>query len=275
MIGYFVYMFLNEKEEPLYIGISTNLTTRIEVQHFKSSNGNLSQECIEETHSILYHTALSIDDMKIKERYLINTLNPKYNDKMNNENLFSFTIDIDWKLYSIDKHKLIQDKEKKAKRTRIGNAIFVENQDIHQILVTYPDLDNDERIRDGYNENQNFYLIKHQNKWFIWSEEIHWNDKFLMSWIDINHINDFDVKIEYNEDYIKEKFKKRNYLFVKSNLKNSIFNEYYYYGGVGERNVLNPKKRLFLEYKFYKKSKYLKPNYIEQIDEYIFNCNND
>lgn len=51
-------MFLNEKEEPLYIGISINLTTRIEEQHFKSLNGNLSQECINETHSILYHSAL-------------------------------------------------------------------------------------------------------------------------------------------------------------------------------------------------------------------------
>ncbi len=108
MKGHFVYMFLNEKEEPLYIGISTNLTTRIEIQHFKSLYGNLSQECVEETHNILYHIALSGDDMKIKERYLINTLNPKYNIKMNNENKFSFTIDIDWKLYSINTDELIE-----------------------------------------------------------------------------------------------------------------------------------------------------------------------
>lgn len=274
MKGYFVYMFLNEKEEPLYIGISTNLTTRIEVQHFKSSNGNLSQECIEETHSILYHTALSGDDMKIKERYLINTLNPKYNNKMNNENRFSFTIEMDWKLYSIDKEKLIEKRENKSKHTRIGNAIFFEIKEIHRTLFFYPDHENDERLTHGCNENDYFYLIKHQNKWFIWSKEIHWNDEFLMSWITINHINDFDVKIEYNEDYIKEKFKKSNYLFVKSNLQNSIFNDYLYYGGKGEQNTLNPKKRLFLEYKFYKKSRYLKPAYIEQIDQYIFNCNN-
>lgn len=108
MKGHFVYMFLNEREDPLYIGISTNLTTRIETQHFKSLYGNLSFECIEETHSILYHTATSGDDMKIKERYLINTLNPKYNNKMNNENKFSFTIDIDWKLYSINTEELIE-----------------------------------------------------------------------------------------------------------------------------------------------------------------------
>jgi hypothetical protein len=275
MKGYFVYMFLNEKEEPLYIGISTNLTTRIETQHFKSLNGNLSQECIAETHSILYHSALSQDDMKIKERYLINTLNPKYNNKMNNENRFSFTIEMDWKLYSIDKENLIGNRENKSKRTRIGNAVFFEKQEIHGVLFFYPDHENDERLTHGCNEHDYFYLINYKNKWFIWSVEIQRNDSSIMSYIDINHINDFDSKIEYNEDYIKEKFKKSNYLFVKSNFPNSIFNEYYYYGGVGEQNILNPKKRLFLEYKFFKKSKYLKPIYIEQIDEYIFNCNND
>jgi hypothetical protein len=275
MKGYFVYMFLNEKEEPLYIGISINLTTRIEEQHFKSLNGNLSQECINETHSILYHSALSQDDMKIKERYLINTLNPKYNNKMNNDNKFSFTIEIDWKLYSIDKENLINKRENKSKRTRIGNAVFFENQDIEEILFVYPDLENDERLTHGCNVNDYIYLVNYKNKWFIWSKEIESNDISIKSYIEINHINDFDEKVEYNEDYIKEKFKKSNYLFVKSNLKDSIFNEYYYYGGVGEQNILNPKKRLFLEYKFFKKSKYLKPNYIEQIDEYIFNCNND
>lgn len=274
MKGYFVYMFLNEKEEPLYIGISTNLITRIEVQHFKSSNGNLSQKCIEETYSILYHTALSCDDMKIKERYLINTLNPIYNSKMNNENKFSFTIDVDWKLYSIDKDKLIQDKGKNIKRTKIGNSIFFKNQDIHQIMITCDDEDIDERIRNGYDENSDFYLLKHKNKWFIWSKEIDRNDEFLMSWIKINHINDFDVKIQYNEDYISEKFNKNQCLYVKSNLPHSIFNEYYYYGGKGQQNLLNPKKRFFLEYKFYKKSKYVDPGYIEQLDEFIFKCDN-
>jgi excinuclease UvrABC nuclease subunit len=81
--AYHLYMFLDKDENPLYIGISKNLTTRIETQHFKSLNGNLSQECIDETYSILYHIAFSEEDMKLKERYLINTLNPKYNKTMN------------------------------------------------------------------------------------------------------------------------------------------------------------------------------------------------
>jgi predicted GIY-YIG superfamily endonuclease len=102
MKNYCVYMFLDVEENPLYIGLSENLATRIEVQHFKTSTGNLTQECIEKTSRVLYHKAESIDDMKTKERYLINTLNPKYNIKMNNKSRFSFTIDIDWKLYSLD-----------------------------------------------------------------------------------------------------------------------------------------------------------------------------
>ena len=82
MKGNYIYMFLSETEKPLYIGISINLVNRIETQHFKSSNGNLSLECIHETDRILYHQAVSSDDMKVKERYLINKLNPKYNVKM-------------------------------------------------------------------------------------------------------------------------------------------------------------------------------------------------
>ena len=269
MKGYFVYMFLNEKEEPLYIGLSTNLTTRIEVQHFKSSNGNLSQECINETYKILYHSALSADDMKIKERYLINILNPKYNSHMNKDSKFSFTIDIDWKLYSIDKENLTQSRDIKIKRTRIGNAFFFKPEEIQELFINYPNIDDDERLRHGVNEKDYFYLIEYKKKWFIWSREIEWNDNLITSWEEINHINDFDERIVYNEDYIKEKFKRNNYLFVKSE-PFGIFGEYYYYGGKGERNILNPKKRLFLEYNFYKKKQYVKAQHIEQIDEIIF-----
>ncbi|NDP21390.1 MAG: GIY-YIG nuclease family protein [Paludibacter sp.] len=114
IIGYFVYMFLDVEETALYIGISTNMVSRIEAQHFKSESGNLTKDCILKTHQILYHKAISSDDMKIKERYLINTLNPEYNVKMNNKNRFSFTIEVDWKLYSLDTEKLIEIRNNKV-----------------------------------------------------------------------------------------------------------------------------------------------------------------
>lgn len=37
MKGNYIYMFLSETEEPLYVGISINLVNRIETQHFKGS----------------------------------------------------------------------------------------------------------------------------------------------------------------------------------------------------------------------------------------------
>ena len=122
-------MFLNKKEEPLYIGISTNLTTRIEVQHFKSSNGNVSELCIKETHNILYHVALSADDMKIKERYLINILNPKFNKSMNNKNSFEFKIDIVWKNYDlkIENSKMYKSRKSREISVLNSNLIFERN----------------------------------------------------------------------------------------------------------------------------------------------------
>ncbi len=127
--AYHLYMFLDKDENPLYIGISKNLNRRIEAQHFKSLNGNLSQECIDETYSILYHIAFSEEDMKLKERYLINTLNPKYNKKMNKQNRFSFTIDIDWKLYNVDVENLIEVTRKKRNiiKSKLSESIFKES----------------------------------------------------------------------------------------------------------------------------------------------------
>mgnify|MGYP006152384201 CR=1 FL=1 len=69
MKGYFVYMFLDIDDNVLYIGSSIHLVIRIEKQHFLSQHGNLSEECILESHKILYHQCVSSDDMKIKEIY--------------------------------------------------------------------------------------------------------------------------------------------------------------------------------------------------------------
>lgn len=121
MKGYFVYMFLDIEDNVLYIGSSIHLVKRIEQQHFLSQYGNLSEECILATHKILYHQGVSSDDMKIKERYLINKENPQYNVKLNNNSKFSFTIDIDdWKLYSLNTEALI---EKRAKSKNISQIV--------------------------------------------------------------------------------------------------------------------------------------------------------
>ena len=53
MTGFFIYMFLDDEENPLYIGQSINLINRIEKQHFLSEYGNLSEECILKTKRVL------------------------------------------------------------------------------------------------------------------------------------------------------------------------------------------------------------------------------
>ncbi|WP_445711619.1 GIY-YIG nuclease family protein [Flavobacterium sp.] len=150
MKGFFVYMFLDNLENPLYIGISINLINRIETQHFKSTSGNLSQDCIFETNRILYHQAISLDDMKIKERYLINKLTPKYNEKMNNNNKFTFDIDIDWKLLSLNTEQLIEVRNKKNETS--GKKII--NHKTEFIKVQYSWLD------------FGFYLDEKENSYF-------------------------------------------------------------------------------------------------------------
>ena len=122
MIGFFIYMFLDEEEKPLYIGQSINLINRIEKQHFLSEYGNLSEECILKTKQVLYHECISADDMKVKERYLINTLSPEFNISLNNKSRFSFSIEIDWKYLSLNTEKLLEKKEeKRIKHTVLRN----------------------------------------------------------------------------------------------------------------------------------------------------------
>ena len=119
MIGFFIYMFLDEEEKPLYIGQSINLINRIEKQHFLSEYGNLSEECILKTKQVLYHECISADDMKVKERYLINTLSPEFNISLNNKSRFSFSIEIDWKYLSLNTEKLLEKKEENKIKNKL------------------------------------------------------------------------------------------------------------------------------------------------------------
>ena len=132
----YVYMFLNEFEEPLYIGISTRLVQRIEMEYFRGKSGNLSKDCIEETHQILYHQATSADDMKIKERYLINTLNPKYNNKMNNGNGFNYPIPVNWLKHDFNKDELLQGLKERTRSYQSG-ATIIRNHRKQIVPISY------------------------------------------------------------------------------------------------------------------------------------------
>lgn len=98
---FFVYMFVNVEGETLYVGKTKNLTGRIRSTHFTNS-GHLPDECYDETEKVVYSECLSESDMTVQERYLINTLAPKYNDRLNRKDTFSFRIDcFDWKYLPI------------------------------------------------------------------------------------------------------------------------------------------------------------------------------
>lgn len=93
---FYVYQFINSSDEIIYVGRTNNINTRIRKQHF-TNNGHLDQSCYQETIMILYSECTSLDDSKIKERYLINKISPKYNQCMNNNSKFNFEIkDFNW-----------------------------------------------------------------------------------------------------------------------------------------------------------------------------------
>lgn len=113
---FYVYKFLNNNNEVIYVGITGCLKGRIRSQHF-TSHGHLPNECYEETEVVVYSECITSDDVKIKERYLINRLSPKYNVKMNNGSQFGFEIDdFNWKYIAIDKTRI-------DRKSRLGDLL--------------------------------------------------------------------------------------------------------------------------------------------------------
>lgn len=98
---FYVYRFLNSKNETIYVGSSQILRVRIN-QHF--SGGHLPQRCYDETAKIEYIKTNSLALMYIKEIYYINMFKPIYNKEFKNVNdkvfLFSEFKDDTWHCYS-------------------------------------------------------------------------------------------------------------------------------------------------------------------------------
>ena len=88
----------------IYIGITNDLKKRIKYQHFGSGvGGHLPFECYKETKKIETHACKSLEDAKLRERYLINTDSPKYNTTYNSNSIIGFTIkEWSWSQLSLD-----------------------------------------------------------------------------------------------------------------------------------------------------------------------------
>jgi predicted GIY-YIG superfamily endonuclease len=117
---YYLYQFIDENDTIIYIGITGDIKTRINAQHF-GSTGHLPEECYKKARMVLYCQCISRDDAKIRERYFINEVSPKYNSKMKNNSRFSFKIpDIEWKYLPLDKSKITK-RKKPSRVVRLNN----------------------------------------------------------------------------------------------------------------------------------------------------------
>lgn len=138
MKNYFVYKFENIEQTLLYVGSTIELRRRINYQHLPlKCKGNLDKKCIEETHKIYFHECESKSDMEIKEKFLINTLNPKYPKYHNNGAEFSFNIPIKWKEYNFKRPDLRNEKKIKLIKDFILNINETPNERLINIYQDY------------------------------------------------------------------------------------------------------------------------------------------
>ena len=110
----YVYRFLNNEGDIIYIGKARNLKRR-----FKTHN-HLPEECYNEMVSIQYIQLKNNDESAIYERYLINLINPKYNTEYKNNSEFCFSLpDQEWKVWNDNNDTEIVSK-KEVKPTHIS-----------------------------------------------------------------------------------------------------------------------------------------------------------
>lgn len=241
---FYIYIFLDNNETPLYVGRTINLIKRVESDHFISEHGNLSLECINETRKILFHKAISSDDMKIKERYLINKLSPKYNKSLNNDSKFSFSIDIDWKLYSVDYVKLIEKRNnKKPKKISYHSdiiktpnnwlpyGVILEENKIDYLKVT-PNRKKKKEFDNEYDEDTS-YFIEINNKLYI--------NNFLRVGNLIGNYKEFCKKFKLNReiDFLTIFSKKDSKLFTNNNFAYFVNYEIVKQNRLIEKKTLN------------------------------------
>ena len=75
---FYVYKFLDQDNNIIYIGRTTGLERRMKEHKL---NGHLSQECYDKVNKIFYSKLGSNVDMKIYESYYISKYKPIYNEK--------------------------------------------------------------------------------------------------------------------------------------------------------------------------------------------------
>lgn len=102
---YYIYRFLDNEGNTLYIGKSTNIIRRIN-EHF-SGNGHLPQDCYINCNSIEILEYENPLEMDIGEIFFINKYKPKYNTISKYKEEYNMNIDIkeNWKLFDCELNK--------------------------------------------------------------------------------------------------------------------------------------------------------------------------
>lgn len=103
--NYIVYLILGDDDVVLYVGMTKWKLRRLTQQHF-TRKGHLDPACYRDAAGIRFAECVSEEDAAAREKYLIKTLNPRYNGTHNKPGKFSFFIPFDWKCLPVDKSRL-------------------------------------------------------------------------------------------------------------------------------------------------------------------------
>lgn len=146
---YYVYRFLNQNNETIYIGRTKNLKKRIEQEHF-ASHGHLPVECYKETKSVQYIKLTNQNEMIMYEIYLIDKYSPKYNIEHKQQEKCSFELPekewITYKNFNTKKEKLHNAKKYKNELDNIKKEMEnITNKCINRIEIL--ELSFDENIK--------------------------------------------------------------------------------------------------------------------------------
>ncbi len=123
--GYFVYKFIDDNNQIIYIGKTIRLPARM-VQHFKTDS-HLTNECYDNVKCIFYCSFKTKAEMDIYEIYLIDKYRPRYNEKSVNQQdeLSSIVLPkLVWKEYHDEK---LDFTEKKRTIPNIKIAVVIED----------------------------------------------------------------------------------------------------------------------------------------------------